>query len=92
MNEVKIVAKILKSMTENFNFVAFSIEESNDIDLLIVDKLQILLLVHEEKLRKKQSEKQVMQVEHDTHYGRGRGRSHFQRGSNNYVERKNICK
>ncbi|KAJ1437991.1 gag-polypeptide of LTR copia-type [Sesbania bispinosa] len=49
MNVVKIVEKILRSLTDNFNFVVCSIEESKDIDLLTVDELQSSLLVHEQK-------------------------------------------
>jgi hypothetical protein len=86
MNDMKIVEKILRSLTENFNFVVCSIEESKDIDLLTVDELQSSLLVHEQKVREKRSEEQVLQVEHGTCYGRGRGRSNFQRGGNSYVK------
>jgi len=39
MNDVKIVEKILRSFTNNFNFVVCSIEESKDIDQLTVDEL-----------------------------------------------------
>lgn len=56
MNDVKVVKKILRSLTENFNFVVCSIEKSKDIDLLTVDELQSSLLVHEKKGREKQSE------------------------------------
>lgn len=95
MNDVKIVEKILRSLIENFNFVVCSIEESKDIDLLIVDELQSSLLLHEQKVREKQSEEQVLQVEHGTRYGRGRGRSNFQKGGSIYVKgrgRETICK
>ncbi|XP_050897906.1 uncharacterized protein LOC127104795 [Lathyrus oleraceus] len=47
MNDVKIVEKILRSLTDNFNFVVCSIEESKDIDDLTADELQASLLVHE---------------------------------------------
>ena len=70
MNDVKIVEKILRSLTENFNFVVCSIEESKDIDLLTVDELQSSLLVHEQKVREKWSEEQVLHVEYGTRYGR----------------------
>jgi len=39
MNDVKIVEKILRSLTDNFNFIVSSIEESEDIYQLIVDEL-----------------------------------------------------
>ena len=41
LEDVKIVEKILRSLTENFNFVVCSIEESKDIDRLSVDELQV---------------------------------------------------
>ena len=34
LDDVKIVEKILRSLTDNFNFVVCSIEESKDIDSL----------------------------------------------------------
>jgi hypothetical protein len=65
MNDVKIVEKILRSLTDNFNFVVCSIEESKDIDDLTVDELQASLLVHEQKVIEKRSEEQVLQVENE---------------------------
>ena len=47
MPDVKIVEKILRTLTENFNYIVCSIEESKDIDSLSVDALQSSLLVHE---------------------------------------------
>lgn len=44
-----IVAKIL---TENFNCIVCSIEESKDIDRISVDALQSSLLVQEQKFKK----------------------------------------
>lgn len=40
MPYVKIVEKILVSLTEQFNYIVCSIEESKDIDSLSVDELQ----------------------------------------------------
>ncbi|XP_076896549.1 uncharacterized protein LOC143549546 [Bidens hawaiensis] len=39
MTEVKVVEKVLRSLTENFNFVVCTIEESKDIDTLSIDEL-----------------------------------------------------
>ncbi|MFS7931085.1 putative RNA-directed DNA polymerase [Helianthus anomalus] len=74
MTEVKIVEKILRSLTENFNFVVCTIEESKDTDSLTVDELQSSLLVHEQKLKKRVNGDQVLKVEYDAASGRGRGR------------------
>lgn len=42
MQDVKVLEKILRSLSEKFNYVVYSIEESKDIDQLSIDKLQIL--------------------------------------------------
>jgi hypothetical protein len=39
MKDVTIVEKILRTLTEKFNYVVVSIEESKDIDVLTVDEL-----------------------------------------------------
>lgn len=84
MNDVKIFEKILRSLTDNFNFVVCSIEESKDIDDLTVDELQASLLVHEQKVIEKRSEEQVLQVENEQRNVQGRGRGIYQRGNNNF--------
>lgn len=80
MKDVKIVEKILRTLTENFNYVVCSIEESKDIDQMTVDGLHSSLLVHEQKIRRKGVEEQVLKVEYDYNYGRGRGRGNYGRG------------
>lgn len=82
ITDVMIVEKILRSLTENFNYVVCSIEESKDTDAMSVDELQSSLLVHEQKLLKKPSDDQVLSAELDPigRQGRGRGRSPFNRG------------
>ncbi|CAM8991516.1 unnamed protein product [Rhodiola kirilowii] len=47
MPDVKIVEKVLRSLTENWNFVVCSIEESKNTATLSIDALQSSLLVHE---------------------------------------------
>lgn len=76
MPDVKVVEKILRSLTNQFNYIVCSIEESKDIDLLSVDELQSSLLVHEQKFRKKDMEEQVLKVvSEDKSSSRGRGRN-----------------
>ncbi|KAM0022874.1 putative RNA-directed DNA polymerase [Helianthus debilis subsp. tardiflorus] len=83
MTEVKVVEKILRSLTENFNFVVCSIEESKNNDELSVDELQSSLLVHEQKLSRKLPDDQVLKTELESSgggRGRGRGRGSQSRG------------
>ena len=46
MSSEKIVEKILRTLTENLNYIVYSIEESNEINSLTVEELQSSLLVH----------------------------------------------
>nr|CAN70073.1 hypothetical protein VITISV_011917 [Vitis vinifera] len=61
MQDVKVVDKILRSLTEKFNYVVCSIEESKDIDSFTVDELQSSLI------------KQALKVIFEGGRGRGRG-------------------
>ena len=56
MQDVKVVEKILRSLTEKFNYVVCSIEESKDIDALTVNELQSSLIVHEHKFQRRNGE------------------------------------
>lgn len=71
MQDVKIVEKILRTLTEKFNYIVCSIEESKDIDCLYVDELQSSLIVHEQKFRRISSEEQVLTVAAEERRDRG---------------------
>ncbi|XP_057430583.1 uncharacterized protein LOC130723520 [Lotus japonicus] len=76
ITETSIVEKILRSMTEKFNYVVCSIEESNDVGTLTIDQLQSSLLVHEQRMRGYKEEEQALKVSNSGKFtGRGRGRS-----------------
>lgn len=62
MQDVKVVEKILRSLTEKFNYVVCSIEESKDIDALTVDELQSSLIVHKQKFQRRNGEEQALKV------------------------------
>lgn len=47
ITDVKIIEKILRTLTEKWNYIVCSVEEVKDIDKLSVDALQSSLLVHE---------------------------------------------
>ena len=78
MVDVTIVEKILRSLTPKFDYVVCSIEESKDIDKLLLDELQSSLLVHEQKMNRSSTfEEQALKASTSTHSFnfRGRGRS-----------------
>lgn len=78
MPYVKVVEKILRSLTEQFNYIVFSIEESKDINSLMVDELQSSLIVHEQKFRRKNGEEHALKVSSGENFAtRGRCRSTF---------------
>ena len=77
MEDVKIIKKILRTLTEIFNYIVCCIEESKDIDNLYVDELQSSLIVHEQKFRKNHGEEQVLKVSLEEGKGRGRGRTAY---------------
>ncbi|XP_027339777.1 uncharacterized protein LOC113853556 [Abrus precatorius] len=62
MQDVTVVEKILRSLSEKFNYVVCSIEESKDIDQLSIDELQSSLMVHEKKFTKHSGEEQTLKV------------------------------
>ena len=87
MEDVKIVEKILRTLTEKFNYIVCCIEESKDTEKLTVDELQSTLIVHEQKFRKIGSEEQLLKMTVDEGRGRGRGRITYRgrgRGRNNW--------
>ena len=78
MSDVTVVEKILRSLTDRFNYIVCSIEESKNIDELSIDELQSSLIVHEQKFHKQNVEEQVLKVSYEeTSGGRGRGRTPF---------------
>ena len=86
MEDVTIVEKILRSMTPKFNYVAYSIEEANDIEELSIDELQSSLLVHEQKINQQEKEEQALKASTENcstlrgDRGRDRGRGNNDRG------------
>lgn len=78
MRDVTVVEKVLRSLTDKFNYIVCSIEESKDIDELSIDELQNSLIVHEQKFHKSVGEEQALKVTHEDKFeGRGRGKSTF---------------
>ncbi|KAL4301705.1 hypothetical protein GQ457_10G016030 [Hibiscus cannabinus] len=74
------VAKIMRSMTQNFNYVVCAIEEAKDTSLLSIDELQSSLLVQEQCMKNKSSIKEIhaLKISSGEQFGgRGRGRGSF---------------
>ncbi|KAL0537893.1 hypothetical protein IC582_026884 [Cucumis melo] len=89
MQDVKVVEKILRSLTDNFNYIVCSIEESKDTNTLIIDELQCSLIIHEQKFQQRGGEEQALKVTNDegrgrgsgSYRGRGRGRGTFNKAN-----------
>lgn len=75
-----VVSKILRSLTQNFNYVVCFIEEANDLSTLSLDELHGSLLVHEQRMQSFQPDEQVLKVTHDDRLGASRGRGRGSRG------------
>jgi hypothetical protein len=50
IGQVVIIEKILRLMTLRFDYIVCLVEESTDLDMLIIDELQNNLLVNEQRL------------------------------------------
>ncbi|KAL4567941.1 hypothetical protein LXL04_023537 [Taraxacum kok-saghyz] len=79
MTDVKIVEKILRTLTEKYVYVVVSIEESKNIEEMSIEELQSTLVVHEQKFKKNErEEEQALKIDTSGSFntrGRGRGRS-----------------
>ncbi|KAL6223087.1 hypothetical protein ACLB2K_006477 [Fragaria x ananassa] len=85
MSQVDIVEKFLRSLTPRFDYVACSIEESNDLDTMTVDELHNSLLVHEQRLCRiigGMRDDQALKVTSSEGGNRGRGNRGRGRGGN----------
>ncbi|XP_073263258.1 uncharacterized protein [Populus alba] len=75
MRDVTIVEKILRSLTDRFKYIVYSIKESKDIDVLSIDELQSSLIVHEQKFQKHNMEEHALKVTSEDRFnGKGQGR------------------
>ncbi|CAL2271297.1 unnamed protein product [Prunus armeniaca] len=87
MEEVKVVEKILRSLTPKFDYVICSIKESKNVVEMQIDELQSFLLVHEQRLNcTAASEEQTtlkasnFSKSSSSRGGRGRGRGGLGQG------------
>ena len=81
MSESVVVKKILRTLSEKFNYTVISIEESKDIDALTISELQSSLIVHEQKFHMSHGEEKAHKATHEERNGgSGRGRAVFKGG------------
>ncbi|KAL4568673.1 hypothetical protein LXL04_024288 [Taraxacum kok-saghyz] len=100
MIDVKVVEKILRTLTDKYMYVVVSIEESKDIDQMSIEELQSTLVVHEQKFKKNErEEEQALRVDagnNSNFRGRGRGRNSYRgrgrgRGRQSFNKEKIEC-
>ncbi|XP_019244519.1 PREDICTED: uncharacterized protein LOC109224392 [Nicotiana attenuata] len=90
IEDVRVVEKILRTLTPKFDFVVCAIEESKDLDSMMVEQLEGSLQAHEEKIKRRQEVplEQLLKTQasfkdyggEKSYRGNGRGRGRGGRG------------
>ena len=86
IEEVRVVEKILHSLSPKFDFMVCVIEESKDLDFMTLEQLEGSLQAQEDKIKRRQDDplEQALKVKvslkddkgENNQRGRGRGRGH----------------
>ncbi|XP_057999150.1 uncharacterized protein LOC110658061 [Hevea brasiliensis] len=81
VEDVRVVEKILRSLTPIFDYVVFAIEESKDLEPMTIEELEVSLQAHEDKMKRRQEaplerilKTKVSLNDDGSQRGRGRGR------------------
>lgn len=81
LTDLKIVEKILRTLTEKYMYVVVSIEESKERDKMSIEELQSTLIVLEQKFKKNEKEEeQALKIDvgdGSNSKGRGKGCSSY---------------
>jgi hypothetical protein len=77
ISQTIINEKVLRFMTSKFDYVVYSIKESNDLNTLTIDELQNSLLFHEKRMNGHRGEEQALKITYEDNTSRGRGRGVF---------------
>jgi hypothetical protein len=64
-------------MTSNFEYVVYSIKESNDLNTLTIDEQHNSLLFHEKRMNGHRGEEQALKITYEDNTTRGRGQGVF---------------
>ncbi|XP_070045862.1 uncharacterized protein [Nicotiana tomentosiformis] len=95
IKDVRVVEKILRTLTPKFDFVVCAIEESKDLDSMMIEQLEGSLQAHEEKIKRRQEVPLERLLKTQASFkdyggeksyrgnGRGRGRGGHRRGRSN---------
>jgi len=72
ISQTIINEKVLRSTTSNFDYVVYSIKESN-VNTLTIDELQNSLLFHEQRMNGHRGEEQALKITYEDNTSRRKG-------------------
>ncbi|XP_062103447.1 uncharacterized protein LOC133814515 [Humulus lupulus] len=61
ISEVKVIEKILRTVTPTFEYIATNIDENKDLEIMTVEQLMSSLQTYEEKQKRKKKQKEMVE-------------------------------